>query len=61
MLNLIDKGSLQMHRWIDAPGSTQIAGSLPESNDILFGSVNPVEAPAKPADDVSPTFSAWKI
>jgi NADH-quinone oxidoreductase subunit M len=26
LLTLIDKGSLQMHRWIDLPGPTQVAG-----------------------------------
>jgi NADH-quinone oxidoreductase subunit M len=25
LLNLIDRGALQMHRWIDAPGPTQVA------------------------------------
>jgi hypothetical protein len=27
LLNLIDKGATQMHRWIDAPGPTQVAAS----------------------------------
>jgi NADH-quinone oxidoreductase subunit M len=31
LLHLIDKGSLEMHRWVDAPGPTQVA-ALPRSN-----------------------------
>jgi NADH-quinone oxidoreductase subunit M len=58
LLNLIDKGSLQMHRWIDAPGSTQIAGALPEHDGVLFGTKTgtPKPLPASlPAEDVDAT------
>jgi NADH-quinone oxidoreductase subunit M len=33
LLNLIDRSSLEMHRWVDAPGPGQIAELRPPSGD----------------------------
>lgn len=46
LLNLIDKGSIQMHRWIDAPGTTQIA-EAPVGEGIIFASEPPPAGPKK--------------
>lgn len=50
LLNLIDKGTLQMHRWIDAPGATQIADAS-RADGLLFASEPPPDGPRKAAVD----------
>ena len=47
LLDLVDKGALQMHRWIDAAGPTQVAsqGSSDPASAVALGAGRPVSSP----------------